>query len=288
MNIKRAIVVGLSITGTIVGVGFASGREIVSFFASHGVLSFLFCFLAGGLFAFLSYLVFCLSSSELKIKSPKFDKCFDAVLFVCQIAIASAMFAGLDSIFSLLDLNYKARLVCKISSAIFCLLFLLRKKGGAYFANSILSICLLFATLIMLVMCIFRGGAPTHQKVFDHALMYLPILYVGMNIFTAYPLLSEVGEFMKTKKERIMSSLFIGIFVSLALVIINTIIFVVEQENNSADMVMVDIAFSLSGVLGKVYVVILLLCILTTLVSTIYGASRCIRKNIKYGVKLLI
>ena len=51
---KKSLATSLSIVGAMIGVGLASGKEVVSFFARYGFGSLAFCFVSGvGFFALI-------------------------------------------------------------------------------------------------------------------------------------------------------------------------------------------------------------------------------------------
>ena len=107
--IRKCLGISMSVAGGIIGVGFASGREIVSFFARFGLVSLLYCFLSGMAFFVLSYIILLINHENKKRKNMKnivknvhiINKnsnkfaFFDIFLFLSQIMICGAMFAGL-------------------------------------------------------------------------------------------------------------------------------------------------------------------------------------------------
>lgn len=301
-SVKKACVIGLSIVGAIVGVGFSSGREISTFFLSHGKLSILFCVLAGVLFSLFSYLVFVMSDKKRIFTSYKvknglqndnfrlingFEGVYGTILLICQLSICAAMFAGLGEAIGYIYPDFKMDFLIRLGALVFVILLLCFSKSGVYVLNFILSILMLFAVCVMVISLCFKE--PAHEpaiKLFDSGLLYMPLLYVGMNIFTAEPLLVEVGDSLKTKKEKILSSVFIGFFITLALIIsLLGLMFFGEKAQN---MPMFALAEKIGRWFVVVYGVLIILCILTTLISTGYGAYKILGKVVVKKAAIII
>ncbi len=312
---KNSFVIGLSITGAIVGVGFASGREIAKFFASHGFWSLFFCLLAGIFFGLFSLAIFIISKKECAlidedfahekrkmanknvknaISSPKkscfnyFNKVFDFVLFVCQIAIASAMFAGFSLLVDFFDFSSFSLLIVKVLVLIVCFFFLKHNDNGVGLVNMILSFVLFFLAALILVLCFSKGEYDIFPKTYSSKLLYLPLLYVGMNIFTVYPLLRERGRKISSKKELVLSSFFIGLFVFVALFMMCLCILLFGGSLIDSGFVMVELVDAKSKVFGFLYLIVVLFSIATTLISTSYGASCYLRKKMSSSGAVMV
>lgn len=309
--LKKSLCISLSIVGAIVGVGFASGKEIVTFFVRHGYLSLLFCLTTGFLFGLFSFIIFKLYKSkdlnEAKVKishknkkrknaeasiknastiqnnnkNTKTDNLFNIVLFVCQISICSAMFAGIDSMFEIWKVDLIFGCVLKIVLLFACYIYLIKVNGGVYSANLVLSVGML--VLVVLVFGI-RLIAKTYNfasvGVFNIGLLYMPLLYVGMNIFTVFPLLCETANKLTSNKQQITTSVLIGtfVFVTLGIVCLSLLLF---GGNLDGEMLMVEVADSVCGVIGFIYSFVVMLGIVTTLLSTAYGASKLLLSKFK-------
>lgn len=273
----KCLFISLAITGTIVGVGFASGREVVSFFTRFGFWSIAFCFIAGIMFGLFCYLIMRLGDEGQGNHKSKADKIFNFILVVCQIAISSAMFAGLGSIFSSLSpmMSYLIRLL----AFGLCYLLLLKKNNSVYMLNTILSSIVLVSVLAILLFGLIKGTKNNLSEGYSSKLLIFPMLYVGMNIFTAYPLIEDVGKKLPCKRQKIVSCVLIGFFVSLCLVVVSLSILLFGKDASSQDFVMVEIARVVSNKFRIFYIVIVVMAIVTTLMSTTYGAVEIIGRE---------
>ena len=313
MTIKKAFFVGLSITGAIVGVGFASGREVVSFFARFGYMSILFCVLAVILLGLLSFLIFSLNNKHedalvegekrksekinlkngLKaVKKPKLlflDRFHDIILLISQVVICSAMFAGFSSALSSLGLNSHLQPILKIALLVMSYFYILRRPTGVYVVNLILSLFMILSVFVLFAIS-FRVDriSAENLKVFEFPLLYMPMLFVGMNVFTVEPLLCEVGYSLNTKKEKILASSFIAIFVGLSLSLVCALLVYFGGDVLTRDMPMQILASRSSSVFGIIYSILLIFSIVTTLISTAYGASILIKHKVSRNMGVLL
>ena len=135
--VKKSLILSLSIVGSIVGVGFITGKEILTFFCRYGSYSFLLCFIVSLLFGLFVYLITSrkvyINNIQINKKRKKYFKsakngiktsnmlCFNAIftffdyiLVICQISICSAMFAGFDLIFDFCGFSFVLIVIIKI------------------------------------------------------------------------------------------------------------------------------------------------------------------------------
>ena len=69
--LKKSLAISLSLVGAMIGVGLASGREIVSFYAKYGFVSLLFCIASGFIFYILIYVSMKLNSELINMHKNK-------------------------------------------------------------------------------------------------------------------------------------------------------------------------------------------------------------------------
>lgn len=299
--ISKSIIIGLSVTGAVVGVGFASGREVVSFFAKYGYWSFLMCFITGGLFVFLSYIIFSILSKEEFIKNNHKNKnrknsgCllkyelkheklskklknidgFDVVLFVCELVICSAMFAGIDSLFAGFGISGVLLFFIKVVVLIVSIFYLIYFKNSVHIVNGILTFLLLILCIIIFIINVINKNYNVYDKSFvDFKMIVKPFLFVGMNVLTAYPLMNDLSISIFTKKERFVSSLFIGFFIFVCLLLVSSIAIFFGAQYFDNDMIMVDVANDINIFVGTMYSILVVFGLFTTLISVAFGAVK--------------
>lgn len=311
--LKKSLAISLSLVGAMIGVGLASGREIVSFYAKYGFVSLLFCIASGFIFYILIYVSMKLNSDLInmhKNKNRKNDKhdiknnqsvricnkkyvkfsIYNIILYVCQIGICSAMFAGLYSIFTSFGLNVYVKIFLLLIVYFVSILILKSGNRMVFSLNFILSIFLIFFCVILLIVKILIGK---FDLLFgDDFAFYAPlksILYAGMNVLTIYPLICEKAKFVKSKKEISLISLFSSFFIVSILIVVCLCILFFGGGFVNDDMIMLSISSSVSNVLYVFHVCLILFSVFSTLLSTAYGACKCIHAlNGSYVLNLTI
>lgn len=289
-TIKKCFGIALSVVGGVIGVGFASGREVVTFFSRFGFISLLLCFIAGIAFFVLSYVILInnqnnknckiinnLCKNDMKInETSKTDAFFNVFMFILQLFISSAMFAGFNTLLSGLFKNRVLIFIIMLFILIASYFVVLFKNKVIHLLNSLLTFLLVMMIFILVSCLFFKGKFEIADGEFHGISFVMPILYAGMNISTVIPLIIEEGCFLKTKKEQIYVSLFIGIvlFVALFLICLTTLLF--GGKYLGSDMIMTDMAFGVSFVFGVVYKLLVFTSIFTTLTTTIRGAVSCL------------
>lgn len=298
--VKNSFVVALSFVGAMIGVGLASGREVVSFFAKYGNFSLLFCVFSGVAFYVLIYLCLKINrdvKNNHKNKNRKndvkcnkygndmakcnkqmvFDKIYNVILYVCQIGICSAMFAGLFSIFRSLGLSIVVCYFLLIVAFFLSVVILKNGKNMVFSLNFVLSLVLILFCFILFFVKLFSGEFNfLVGSSFKIIAPFKSVLYAGMNVLTIYPLIREKSFYLKSKKEIVLISFLSSLFIVLILFVVCLSILLFGGTNIGSDMVMLSISKSVSSVLYFAYVVLILFSVFSTLLSTAYGSSKCL------------
>ncbi len=292
---KKIFNASLLILSSIIGVGFISGKEIYSFYARFGLSGLIFGMITGVLFAFC--IVYFLNNSKniedifykektqnceklnekcyQNDKNIKISAIFEKMLKVIYVIISAVMISGFRSLF----LNFLPAFIVEILIFVmlFVLIFALQKeiKGIAVISK----IFMLVFFIVFAVVFFSNTSLLTLRYVSGVNNLYclcLVLFYVSMNIFTCFTLLIKVGKSLN-KKQSIITGVVCGFFISIFIVLS---VLLLSLSSDSVDMPILDI--SGSGVVGTVYVLVVVLGLVTTLFSTLYGAVIVGGKN---GIK---
>lgn len=299
-NIRNIFSISLSLVGSMVGVGLASGREVVSFFARYGLFSIFFCFIS-------SFVIFCLIYASMSVchknnhenkkcknketnaklcfkvrvcgSNFKNVKIFDVVIFLCQISICSVMFAGLFSMFSEFSNLFVVRVLLLLF--VFTVSFLILKSGNSlmFSFNFFLSILLVVFCLFLLIVFVisrevdFLVGCNFSEFGFVGSL-----LYAGMNVLTIFPLIKETSSVLKNKKEILILSFLVSLFVFMILMIILSLVLFFGGDRIGDDMIMLSLSGRVSDILFFVHFCLIMFSVFTTLLSTASGACSFLKK----------
>lgn len=207
MGIGRAVKVGLTIIGTTIGAGFASGREIWEFFGSYGTQSQYSLFLAMVLFLLTVVVVLWISRSKETtnyygileaLMGKKFASLFDVLTMLYLLSMSVVMFAGSGATFAQWNFSYILGVIL-IAIAVF--LVLLFDVNGLV---SIQSFIIPILTGVLLFVCIrfiygYEGTAT--EYVTNSTSWPSGVTYAALNIVPLIAVLSTLGRELKTKGE---------------------------------------------------------------------------------------
>lgn len=264
------------ILSAVVGVGFASGKEIWVFFYSFGATSILGLITFGLLYVYL-FLIIQHITIKLKINSyNEFNKkvfgsiCnLTKVVLILNFAITSAgMLAGANYLFEKF-FNIKYSIPSLILSVVtFCLLL-----GGIH---KIKVMANLIIPIMIAIIVINSIGNITPQNVqFDivasngFMAVYYSLLFAVNNFVTALPILFETK--LKTK-----GRLFAILTICL-IILLNILVF--ASNNFSTDMPMFELSANVSKTFYYIYFSALILALFSTLVISCFNLQNLITKN---------
>ena len=269
------------ILGSVIGAGFASGKEIVAFFGRNGFFAIPFLFVSAILFFCLFFTLSKLGKSVQPnsisdLTSAVFGKAGIAVDFgfiICLFITLSSMLAGSDSIGNLVfgsGYNF-----CYISIITAILTVLIISNGIKYIYKTTNIILPIMITCIVLILFVFLFGgnfenlSSTNINFSFFDAMIYSVLYASMNTFTNVFIISKSSENM-SKKQRIVASVLSSTVILILIVLIFVSILLGGNEIFLSDMPMVSIAFSINQFFGIGYSFVLWIAIFTTICIASY------------------
>jgi len=239
---KRAFKISTLFVGTVIGAGFATGREISLFF---GELSPIVAAASGIVLGGLCALFLICGKYRLVWKS----KFYSAIIFLCAIITFSAMLAASEKIlFEMTNIRFMG-LVSGVLGIIIVVLGIDKIK----ILNAII-VPLIIAFIIIL----FIKNA--NFEISGGVSVFRPVAYGALNIFLAGELMAKEGE-KASKRDIVLSSVLTGVFLSIMLFAIQSTI-----HNNTSSMPMLDIADKLNLTLTSQLLVYF--AVFTTLLSS--------------------
>lgn len=265
------------LVGTVVGAGFVSGAELVRFFPTE---NFLPCAVLAALLIFLGFalLFYCGKKyggfeGTLCRVFKKFAPAVRLVILAASLMTSAGMLAGLDSV--MLEGFGVPKSLPLLSVGVLAAVYFLSDKGTA--AIGWINLCLVPAILAFVASLAFR-------KV-DFAYAFLPagepfwamlyvILYAGMNVFLAAPVVCDLG----AKSEGCTgAAVAASLVIEASIVIILANIFASGANAIGADMPLLAVVGR--GAAGKIFAVVSAFGIITTLFSSWYPlharAAKC-------------
>ncbi|MBR6778843.1 MAG: hypothetical protein IKM43_01650 [Clostridia bacterium] len=266
------------ILGAIIGVGFASGKEICVFFFDFGGAS-LFGLVAFGLLYI--YLFFVIQYVSRKLELNSYDK-FNAKMFgkLCKISnivmlinftITSAgMLAGADYLFqTFFGVGYK------IPSIILSILTFVLLLGGI---DKIKIVANVIIPIMIAVIVINSIQNITPQNVNlnitagnMHMAIYYGLLFGVNNFVAAMPVLFETKQKSKTKAFVILSICII--------ILLNILVF--ASNHFTTDMPMFELSANVSPLFYYIYFATLVLALFSTLMICSYNMQKIVARDKK-------
>ena len=255
------------IVGTIIGAGFASGKEISAFFGQNispfvapavGLGIFLLCYL----FCTIGRTFKSHDFSEVNHKLlGKLHVVADAFLLLNSLIVLSGMLSGMDSLFGSL---FPIAPAYSIISGVLCAIIVAKGLKGLLKGNSII---VPFIVLFIILVCCFNIGKPMFSFAFGPFTIPAVIIYICMNIMLACTVLTTVDEKPKT----VFWASLIAALIMTALMLL--IILTLNNNDIDADMPLIAIAASTNKVLYYIAIAAVATSIFTTMMTAMSGLS---------------
>lgn len=251
--------------GTVIGAGFATGREVVLYFNGYSpLIALLSGFVLGLLCAFFMVVGKSIKGGNLnQFISPKFKKILDFLVFLNAYITFVAMFAGAESlIFQIFGVKFIG-----IISAVIAVYIAVSGLRQIKILNVIV-----VPLIIMLVTVIFFKN----EKCFIVGKIGIlnSVAYSTMNIMLAGYIMARLGS--NAKKNEIISA---GIISSIVLGIMLFMILCVVSGDNISSMPLYSASYRLG--IGRLSGVLIYFAIFTTLVSSADLLINCIDNVLK-------
>lgn len=266
-----------SYAAALMGAGFASGQETLTFFAVFSRFGALGIVIASMLIGLFGAVV-----SEYALRSGRgyneltgelfpcrIGKAVDALAFlfsICTLAVMCACFGELLSVMLGFDSIIGAAVLAVITAAV-----LLTGNENAVILNSAVG-ALLFVSAS--AVCLYLLGYREHQSFAAVDAAVSGVSYAGYNLITAGTVLSSGRIFLKRRGEGYLAGIVSGIMIFILLTLMWSIISVYYGKINLGELPMLTLALRESRALALVYSVIMAAAVFTTALSNgLYAAE---------------
>ena len=281
-TITQSLLVGAVMFGSIVGAGFASGKEVWFYFAQFGWVCFPLIFLAGLLMFLLGYCFLEFGKRNgIKTVQVMNQKLFgklgfwgEIIFIFSNIILLSAMFAGANSLFDIV----LSSSIYRFASVVTAILAILISWQG--FDKMVKVNVLIVPALIVVIVITFLCGignianfsipSGVGTKNILSALVFC-ILYVCSNLYFAGFVFARLGS-KYSKKVNFYGSIIASVFLVLCLMGMVLSIYL-NPYCSMSDMPLVFIANSSSHLFGVITLFVVWVGIVTTAVSLVYTIS---------------
>lgn len=258
------------IIGTVIGSGFASGKEIAVYFSRFGSLSYFFIAITFFLFWGLIYSFLTFGQKALnKLNS----KVFSIICIVISLIFTSSMFAGTINV---LPNNLYVRIIFGLILIVFCCYV---ARRGIPFLSKLNNFIIPLTLICMLVVIAsslkiprgwIQGGAPL-------AGLFFTLLYSVLNFSMSSIVIAKTGLDM-TKKQKVWASFISSLTLCVFLLLTN---FVLLSHPSSINEGM-PLVFISSGIAAILIRFVVFSGCITTLFSLVFTTSESLKKlNVK-------
>lgn len=269
--------------GTVIGAGFASGREIVEFFAVYGAKGIIGIIISGILFSAVGsmlllkvykYKIKNLNELVMKLFGDRFSLILDTIIGFSLYTGYSVMLSGSGAIFKEeLGLSFNIGIITMV---IFTFIVFLFKLEGLSVVNTVLVPILIVGILFTSIYLNIREGfnfsnvegvALTRKGNFITS----SLLYFGSNSLIIIIVFSSFLSLLKDKKTAILGGATGGAILFLLGISILISMLVYYNEVIFLEVPMLKICGNISNGYRKVYAVILWIAIFTTAIANGFG-----------------
>lgn len=272
--------------GSVVGAGFASGQEIMQFFAIYGYRGIFGAIISCTLFMIIGSIIL-IKTYELKSNDytylinprPKFIKIFEIiVLFFLYIGYC-VMLAGSGAIaVRILGCNVNIGIYI-MSVAVF--LVIINNVEGLATINTVLIPFLILAIIIIASLTMKSQGkiyfSNLHgAKVFRKDWFFSSILYVSYNSIPAVVVLSTALSIIPNRKTALLGGVYGGIILLVMSLFIILPLMIFSTDLYGVEIPMLKIAGRLGRFAEYTYSLVLLIAMYTTAIGNAFGfVKRC-------------
>lgn len=269
--------------GTVIGAGFASGREVIEFFGVYGAKGIIGMIIVGILFSVVGSLLL-LKVYNYKIKSlnelaekkfgEKFWLIFDTIIGFSLYTGYSVMISGSGAIFEEeLGISFNIGMLVMIVATFIVFLF---KVEGLSLINTVLVPLLIIGILFISFYLNIREGfsfsniegvSITKKGNF----LTSSLLYFGSNSLVVIIVFSSLFPLIKNKRTAILGGITGGIVLFLLGISILTSMLIYYNEVVNLDIPMLKICGNIGVIYRKLYAIILWIAIFTTALANGFG-----------------
>jgi uncharacterized membrane protein YkvI len=300
-EIKNTFKVASIYITTIIGAGFASGREIVQFFSSYYQGGFYGIIFAGLLFSIIGYLVL---DKVYKERIRSYDEFLfpmlgwsmgwivETISTLFMISLFSVMVAGSGSIITeIFSLPFKYAIIL---TAFICMIFILTDTKGIVTLSSIITPFMIVGILVVgfyIIMVkdvtVFKFGFARPIQSLTHNWFFSALLYVSYNSILSIAIMCSLLPYLNTRKTGVAGGILGGAVLCLIAFVLHSAISIFYPESMAAELPVLNIVERYGGILSGLYTLILWLSMFTSAVASGYCFVNRVSKKLRANEKLL-
>lgn len=206
------MLVAATYIGTVVGAGFATGKEIVTFFSIYGALGTIGIFISGSLFVFVGTKMMILSSRIQAYSYQEFNqylfgrkiaKVVNSLILPVLVGVTAVMLSGAGAVFKeQIGLPYQFGIIVTL---LLCYFVMRKGLNGILAVNSVTVPVMIGFSLLIAGIIITRSPDSVMQHAFigiteikqSVSWVIAPFTYAAFNLATAQAVLVPLGKEIK-------------------------------------------------------------------------------------------
>lgn len=277
--------------GTVIGAGFATGKEIVEFFSQYGIAGFIGILLVGYLFIFLGSKIMTISI-EIRAKSyeefneylfgKKLAKIMNIFTMLMLIGVCAVMLSGAEALF--VEQLHLSKSIGSIITITLALLVMAMGVRGIFAVNTFVVPMLIIFNITLLIVTLtndyfIQNFWLTSDKQFSWRVIMSAFSYSAFNLTLAQavlvPIATEVNDKEIVKRGGILGGIFLTVILAASHVTLLSLPELMIFE--------IPMAVIVKSTISSIYVVYLFIIygeIFTSLIGNLYGLEKQIKKYI--------
>lgn len=282
---------------TIIGAGFASGREILQFFSNYYKGGFFGIVFAGILFAFIGGIVLNKVYCE---RIGNYDEflfpmvgwfigwIIEIMISLFMISVFCIMIAGSGRIIAdHLHISYS---IATVLTSFICMLLILTSIRGVVAMSAVITPILIVGMLAVGFYMISTKdtsvlqGMGIFQKA-THNWFFSALLYVSYNSLSSVVVMTGLLPYLKTKRIAILGGTLGGLMLCFVAFVLNLMIYLFFPVAVKSELPVLGILAQKSGILTVAYSFILWLAMFTSAVTSGYCAVERISSKLPFNTK---
>ncbi|GAB6926381.1 hypothetical protein JCM10914A_03640 [Paenibacillus sp. JCM 10914] len=294
----RVFQIAFTYIGTVVGAGFATGREILQFFTQYGQWATLTILFSTGLFIWLGTKIMTISR---RIGAKSFEDLnrylfghtsgswISLFMFIILLGVNSIMLAGAGSVFvEHLNMSYQTGLLITMIGTF----FILRKGIQSIMTMNSLVVPMMLTLSVAIVTQTFRAPEATRfiTMTTDHSLPTVwlaPLLYTAFNLVMAMPVLVPLGSQTQSARAVKWGGILGGAGVGFMLMAAHFAMSAQMPGIAQFEIPMGSIAVQLGWMVQMIYLILIFLEIFSTFVANIYGITLQVQQRTSLSPKVI-
>ncbi len=268
--------------GIIIGAGFASGQEILSFFIKYGenwifgmIFSGIIFSIIGGASIKIIYDKKIKNSYEFfsEISGKRIGHILDIIAIIFNLVLFMAMYSASGAFFS--EGFQSVRIYGSIITMIVCIIVFYFGAEGVGIVNGILSPIILFAGMIVcLYICIFQ-----QKEVFlynltsmsDYKWIFSAIIYSSYNIITGISALTSSSEIIERNKNTYKGGIIGGFGMCVLGILTGTILYIYRENIFQTELPLLVIVDDSLNLIKILYFIMIWSAIISTALGNGYA-----------------